>query len=125
MKNLLLNLTFTTLLLSVGYSQCNESNWESYHPDMQGCDLSGADLSGACLEGAIGFTQTNYDGTPILEGCASGGGDCSFEDTDEDGYDDSSYDAGFDIGALSGDATGDGVLNVLDLVYFVETILGQ
>ena len=133
MKNLLLNLTFTAILLSVGYSQCNESNWEEYYPNMEGCDLayaylpganlSEANLSGACLEGAIGFTQTNYYGTPILEGCASGGGDCSFEDTDEDGYDDSSYDAGFDIGALSGDSNGDGVLNVLDLVYFVEIIV--
>ena len=147
MKNLLLNLTFTTLLLSVGYSQCNESNWQDYYPDMQGCDLSGAYLSGAdlsgaylaganlgtailtgadlseaylagaylsgadlsgadlsgaylnwetCLEGAVGFTQTNYIGTPTLEGCAAGdgGGDCSFEDTDEDDYDDASYLAG-------------------------------
>jgi len=160
MKNLIL----ATLLLGFGYSQCNESNWEEYYPEMQGCDLSGAllvgallvdadlsgadltftnlsyailsgadlynanlheanlygvnlsganlsgadltftnlsytnlsgvNLSGACLEGAIGFTQTNYLGTPILEGCASGGGDCSFEDTDEDGYDDASYNAG-------------------------------
>jgi hypothetical protein len=102
MKNLLLNLTFTTLLLSVGYSQCNYSNAQDYYPDMQGCDLSGAYLNWeTCLEGAVGFTQTNYIGTPILEGCASGGGDCSFEDTDEDGYDDVSYSAGaasIDIG---------------------------
>ena len=130
MKNLIL----VTLLLSVGYSQCNESNWHEYYPNMDGCnlyeanlygaDLSGANLSwadltyanlseanlseanlswaylfganlgGACLEGAVGFTQTSYDGTPILEGCASGDGDCSFEDTDEDGYDDASYNAG-------------------------------
>ena len=63
-----------------GYSECNESNWEEYYPDMQGCyllsanfvgaDLSGANLDGACLEGAINCTQTNYNGTPILEGCA-------------------------------------------------------
>ena len=44
-------------------------------------------------------------------------------DDNEDGYDDSSYDAGFNIGALSGDSNGDGVLNVLDLVYFVEIIV--
>ena len=144
MKNLLL----ITMLLGVGYNQCNESNWQEYYPEMEGCflgnaNLSGANLSGAdliyanlygadlsfahliganlsyadlfmanlegahleganlsyaslywanlewaCLEGAINFTQTDYTGTPILEGCTYGGGDCSyedFEDTDEDG----------------------------------------
>jgi len=148
------------ILVGAGYSQCNESNWQEYYPEMPECDLSGAylaganlsganlelanlnyaylsganleganlnwaDLSnadlnyanlsgayldanlsgayleGACLEGAIGFTQNSYVGTPILEGCASGDGDCSFEDTDEDGYDDVSYSAGaasIDIG---------------------------
>lgn len=40
--------------------------------DLNGADLSYANLSGACLEGAIYFTQTNYIGTPILQGCASG-----------------------------------------------------
>ena len=150
MKNLLI----ITMLLGVGYSQCNESNWQEYYPDMQGCDLQWANLEGAnltganlvganleganlyqanlyqanlyeaylssanlsgailyeaylegaCLEGAIVFTQTNYNGTPILEGCAFGGGDCSFEDTDEDGYDDVSYEAGYIAGH------GDGVV---------------
>ena len=33
------------------------------------------------------------------------------------------YAIGYDIGALSGDSNGDGVLNVLDLVYFVEIIV--
>ena len=122
MKKILLNLTFTTLLLSVAYNQCDESNWESYYPNMEGCNLSyanleGADLSwanllgadlyqanleGACLEGAINFTQTNYIGTPILEGCAGTGGDCSFEDTDEDGYDDVSYEVGYIAGHSDG-----------------------
>ena len=162
MKNFLLNLTFITLLLSVGYSQfdCNESNWESFYPymhdcylpgayligvdlegaqlhwadlsggylpvaDLEGAELHGTDLSGACLDGAIGFTQTHYIGTPILEGCASGGGDCSFEDTDEDGYDDESYDAGFDEGALSGDANGDGESNILDIVFYIEQIFAE
>ena len=193
------NLLFITMLLGVGYSQCNESNWQEYYPEMEYCDLeganltgaylsgaylsganlsyanleganltwadlsganleganlyeayleganltwadlSGADLSGAnlegaylsganlsgaylygaCLEGAINFTQTNYNGTPILEGCASGGGDCSYEDTDEDGYDDVSYAAG----AMSGDSNGDGTLDILDIVYFIDVIL--
>ena len=160
------NLLFSMILVGAGYSQCNESNWQEYYPEMPECDLSNADLSGAylegadlnyanlsnaylnyanlsganlsdaylnyanlsganlsganlegadlsnadldyaylsgaCLEGAIGFTQNSYVGTPILEGCASGDGDCSFEDTDEDGYDDVSYSAGaasIDIG---------------------------
>jgi uncharacterized protein YjbI with pentapeptide repeats len=130
------NLLFSMILVGAGYSQCNESNWQEYYPEMPECDLTyamlyganlegadlnyanlsgaylnnanlswanleGANLSGACLEGAIGFTQNSYVGTPILEGCASGDGDCSFEDTDEDGYDDVSYSAGaasIDIG---------------------------
>ena len=188
---LLLNLSVMTLLLSVGYSECNESNWQEYYPDMQGCDLQnanlsyenlegvdltyadlsfanlsyadltfanityadlyytnlyganlggaylvgsnfyGANLEGACLEGAIGFTQINpdYNGTPILEGCASFGGDCSFEDTDKDGYDDASYDAGFDggyeIGATSGDMNLDEVINVADIIALVNIIIGD
>ena len=121
MKKLLLNLTFTTLLLSVAYSQCNESNWEEYYPDMEFCDLedanlSGAYLEGACLEGAIGFTQTNYNGTPILEGCAFGGGDCSFEDTDEDGYDDVSFDAG----VASVDANNDGLVDDFPSISIID-----
>ena len=54
----------------------------NYYPDISGCDLEGANLAlesffladlsyanldGACLEAAIGFTQTNYYGTLILE----------------------------------------------------------
>ena len=75
-------------------SETNLSGADLSEANLYGTDLYGANLSGACLSGAFFFTQTNYLGTPILEGCASGGGDCSFEDTDEDGYDDSSYNAG-------------------------------
>ena len=185
MKKILLNLTFTTLILSVGYSECNESNWQEYYPDMQGCDLQnanlsyenlegvdltyadlsfanlsyadltfanityadlyytnlygailggaylvgsnfyGANLEGACLEGAIGFTQTNYDGTPILEGCMTGGGDCSFEDTDTDGYDDVSFYEGYISGTSAGDVNLDGNLNITDIILYIEAILAD
>ena len=133
------NLLFGILIISSVYSQCNESNWREFYPNMQNCQLSGADLVGAdlsyanlsgsdligadlsgaglfaadlsyanlsganlswagfsgavfdwaylaganltgaildfavlpnaCLEGVIGFTQTNYMGSPIFEGC--------------------------------------------------------
>ena len=86
--------------------------------DLSGADLEGANLEGACLEGTTGFTQTNYDGTPILEGCA-----CSFEDIDVDGYDDVSYDAGYVDGAESGDVNLDGYNNILDVVTMVDNIL--
>ena len=152
-------LLFITMLLGALYSMecedvnaeygtnfncdCNESTWEAYYNsdghNMEGCwlygayliwvDLIGADLSGACLEGAIGFTQTNYLGTPILEGCASGGGDCSFEDTDEDGYDDVSFDVGYDEGYISGTSAGDvnldGHLNITDIILYIEAILAD
>ena len=137
----------------MAYSQCDESNWESYYPDMEGCNLSwanleganltgadldeanlsyaylsganltGADFEGACLEGAIGFTQTNYLGTPILEGCASGGGDCSFEDIDEDGYDDVSFEEGYISGSTTGDMNLDGEVNIIDIVIHVNLVL--
>ena len=107
-------------------------------------DLSFANLEGACLEGAINFTQTDYLGEPILEGCAdTWGNDCSFEDTDADGYDDMSYDAGYGEGfenattewyevgyetgyidgALSGDLNLDGDSDILDIVALVNIIL--
>ena len=60
MKKFLLNLTFTTLLLSVAYSQCNESNWEEYYPDMEFCDLEDANLSGAYL------VNTNLSGAYLV-----------------------------------------------------------
>ena len=41
-----------TMLLGLGYSQCNESNWQEYYPNMGWCDLFGANLSYANLEGA-------------------------------------------------------------------------
>ena len=45
MKNLLI----ITMLLGIGYADCNESNWQDYYPDMEGCNLSGANLSNANL----------------------------------------------------------------------------
>ena len=50
-----------------------------------------------------------------------------YTDDDDDGYDDASYTTGLEegilLGAQSGDANGDGVLNVLDIVYFVDVIM--
>ena len=33
-----------TMLLGIGYSQCNEDNRQEYYPDLQGCSLTGANL---------------------------------------------------------------------------------
>ncbi len=95
---------------------------------MEGCWLEGAyllctnltnaNLEWACLEDLHYFTQTDYEGTPILEGCA----DCSFEDANEDGYDDMSYAAAVesvDVGYMNGD----GENNVIDVVMLVDSIL--
>ena len=50
-----------------------------------------------------------------------------YSDEDEDGYDDTSYVAGLEegilIGAESGDSNGDGILNILDIVYYITAIL--
>ena len=45
------NCFLIAMLLGVGYSECNESNWQSYYPNMQGCDLEGQTLLGKALEG--------------------------------------------------------------------------
>jgi hypothetical protein len=71
--------------------------------------LGMTDLEGACLEGATGFMQTNYNGTPIFEGCA-------FEDTDTDGYDDVSFDAG----ATSVDANNDGLVDDFPSISIID-----
>ena len=119
MKNLLI----ITMLLGVGYSQCNESNWEDYYPDMAGCYLSEANLStaelyqanltgahfsythldGACLEDVIGFTPDHYSGTPIFCDCGE-----NWEDS---------------AACSPGDANTDGVMNVLDVVALVNCSL--
>jgi len=48
MKKLLL----ATILLGALYSQCNESNWQEYYPNMSGCNLEGAYLEGVNFSGA-------------------------------------------------------------------------
>ena len=118
-----------TMLLGVGYSQCNESNWQDYYPNMQGCDLEGADLQGAYLYEAD-FSDTNcwgaffvyanlednFWGSPNFEGANL---TYSYFDENEDEYDDVSYDAG----AESGDLNLDGSNNILDVVSLVNIIL--
>jgi hypothetical protein len=69
---------------------------------LTGAGIYGANLTGACLEGVVGFTQTSYVGTPILEGCEGAGSECSFEDLNGDGYDDASYTRGFIAGYSDG-----------------------
>ena len=118
-----------TMLLGVGYSQCNESNWEDYYPNMAGCYLAYANLSGANLIGtnltgadftsaychltffvAATLENTIFDDAGLLY---------AYFDENEDEYDDVSYDAG----AESGDLNLDGVDNVLDVVLLVNNIL--
>ena len=109
-----------TMLLGIGYSQCNESNWQEYYPNsMAYCDLAGANLSGANLSGAhcygAFFVWATLDGT-VFDGANL---TYAYFDENEDGYDDVSYDAG----AESGDLNLDGVDNVLDVVILVDNIL--
>ena len=112
-----------TMLLGNGYSQCNESNWQDYYPNMAGCQLSGADLIGANLTGAhlnnatlSGAGLCNLAGSPNGDICEESG---DITDENREGYDDASYDAGPE----SGDLNLDGVDNVLDVVILVNNIL--
>ena len=122
MKKLIL----LSILLGALYSQCNESNWEEYYPNMQECDLAGADLIGANLSGAdlsgadLMFADLcNLTASPSGDVCEESGG---ITDDNGDGYDDESYDAGADSVNV-GDGNGDGEMNILDMVMFIQMIL--
>ena len=135
-----------TMLLGVqiGYSQCNESNWEEYYPEMEGCDLEGADLYDSkfiyalLIRANLAWTyihQVNLVGANLS--CANLSGayfyltnltntiwdECGITDENDDGYDDTSYDAGYVDVAESGDLNLDGTDDVLDVVILVNNIL--
>ena len=136
-----------TMLLGVGYSECNESNWQDYYPDMEGCNLVGANLIGANLIGAdlygawlqyadlhwadltdadltdaycygAFFVGANLEGT-IFDGADLG---YAYFDENEDDYDDVSYEAGAESVEV-GDMNYDGTNDVLDVVLLVNNIL--
>jgi len=110
MKKFLLNLTFTTLLLSVAYSQCDESNWQEYYPEMQGCDLEWADLFGANLNWANLCNLTVSPSGDVCEGLSG------FTDDNGDGYDDMSFIAG----ATSTDSNNDGLVDEFPILSIVD-----
>ena len=120
------NILFITMLLGVGYSQCNESNWQDYYPDMAGCDFYGAYLEGANLTNAD-LSGANFSYANLCNLAGSGWGECEqpegITDADGDGYDDISYEVGYVAGAESGDLNLDGIDNVLDVVILVDNIL--
>ena len=117
-----------TVLLGIGYSQCNESNWQDYY-NSEGHNMEGCDLAGANLEGAEIFYNTSFWGASFiganLEGTDFGSADLTYAYFDEnlDLYDDVSYEAGYNTGAESGDLNLDGTDNVLDVVILVDNIL--
>ena len=57
-------LLFSILIISSVYSQCNESNWQEFYPNMQNCQLSGADLVFAELSGA-NLSYANLSGANL------------------------------------------------------------
>ena len=133
-----------TMLLGIGYSQCNESNWQEYYPNMSECYLAGAwlnwadlqeaDLSNASLSEA-NLLNANLTGADLhyagcyrtffvgatLDNTVFGSAVLTYAyfDENEDFYDDLSYDAG----ATSGDLNLDGANDVLDVVILVDNIL--
>ena len=126
-----------TMLLDVGYSQCDEFNWEEYYPDMAGCypvwvdlfqaNLEGADLWEANLSWAnlilADLRNANLYDANLCNLTGSAWGECEqpegFTDENNDGYDDISYEAG----ATSGDINLDGSNNILDVISLVNIIL--
>lgn len=76
-------------------------------------------LSYNCQDNVLGNQAITKYRTVIVQ--------ADYSDEDNDGYDDASYIAGLEEGILlggqSGDANGDGILNILDIVYFVDVIL--
>ena len=125
-----------SLLLSSVYSQCNETNWQNYYPDMQDCyleeanlveenfflaDLSFSNLAGANLEGA-NLSYANLYGAN-LQGANLNGADLTstilvdtnwvlgyecveISDDDDNGIDDVCEDE-FNEGYLSGEENAD------------------
>ena len=77
------------------------SNADLSFTNLSGADLIGADLEGACLEGAEEFIQIDFLGEPILDECSESE-ECSFVDTNNDGYDDASHTSGFILGYSDG-----------------------
>ena len=75
-----------------------------YGANLTDAYLSVANLEGACLEGVIGFTQSNYIGNPIFEGCRECGSDGSSCQT-------------------LGDLNADGTFNVVDVVLLVNAVM--
>ena len=69
------NCLIITLSLGIGYSQCNESNWQEYYfsegHNMEGCNLEGADLSGAFLQWAT-LDFANLEGANLQNADLSG-----------------------------------------------------
>ena len=54
-----------TVLLGIGYSQCNESNWEEYY-NSEGHNMANCNLEGANLEGA-NLVEANLTGASLTE----------------------------------------------------------
>jgi hypothetical protein len=105
-----------------------ECNGDAVVDECGVCGGPGAIYECGCVD-MQPFGVCDCDGN-IVDECGECGGNGTGTDCNNDGIDDvcedeydAGYDEGFNIGALSGDSNGDGVLNVLDLVYFVEIIV--
>ena len=111
------NLSYANLLGANLFS-ANLSGANLSFANLYGTTFHGVDLSEVCVEGAYWFTELwGYEGTPILEECASGDGHCSYEDLDNDGYDDSSYDGGM----LAFDTNNDGMNDNRPMLSIVDS----
>jgi hypothetical protein len=52
--------------VQIGYNQCNESNWQEYYPNMQGCDIVGHTFIMQTLQVQIFLGQTLFGQTYVI-----------------------------------------------------------
>ena len=87
------------------------------------CDCYGSTLDDCGVCGGDNLADAGcgcFEAPPDICGeCGGDGTDCN-----NDGIDDVCEDE-FNLGALSGDVNGDGVLNIVDMVIYIEMILNR
>ena len=119
-----------TNFMGANLTNANLSNVELQQTNLNESNLNNANFTNANCMGTsfINATleETNFEGANLIYTYFDENGDTHNDVSYEIGYDEG-YTIGFEDGILlggqSGDSNGDGVLDILDIVYFVDVIL--